>query len=103
NHIVFQDVDAGPATKGSGCAVVESLGGSLAGNNVATAGGYTVEPSYVWFENVLFHDATRDQNGATSDCHTGGFFAKGGDHVTFRSNVFIRNSVYNVQMQRVGN
>lgn len=101
-NVAFYNMDAGPFVMGTGCAINGSFGGSLAGNNTAYGGGITVTPTDILFQRVLFHGANRDANGKASDCHTGGFFLKGGTGIVFRYNVWLHNAVYNVQIQSVG-
>lgn len=101
-YVAFSEVDAGPQVMGTNCAINGSFGGSLAGNNTAYGGGITVTPEFILFHRVLFHGASRDANGKASDCHTGGFFLKGGTDLVFRQSVWLHNSVYNVQIQSVG-
>ena len=101
-YVAFKNMDAGPQVMTTNCSIVGNFGGSLPGNDTAYGGGIIVQPDYILFEGVLFHGANRDQNGANSDCHTGGFFLKGGTNLVFRKNVWRHNAVYDVQIQSVG-
>lgn len=94
--VTFQDIDVGPATVTSGCAIREGPGFE---NKIGFGGGVTYVPRNVTFDRVVIHDQNGDQGRIGSDCHFGGLFVVTVDGLTIRNSIFSQNVVYNIQIQ----
>jgi chitodextrinase len=94
--VTFKDMDVGPATISSGCAIKEGPGFE---NKIGFGGGVTYVPRNVTLDGLLIHNQNGDAGRIASDCHFGGLFLVTVDGLTIRNSVFSQNVVYNIQVQ----
>lgn len=95
----FRNMDVGPSTVTTGCAVREGAGIE---NKIGWAGGITYVPREITIDGLRIHNQNGDSGRIQSDCHWGGLFLVTVDGLTIRNTVFERNVVYHVQIQNFG-
>jgi hypothetical protein len=94
--VTFRNMDVGPATVTSGCAIKQGPGFE---NKIGFGGGVTYVPRKVTLDGLLIHNQNGDSGRIASDCHFGGLFLVTVDGLTIRNSVFSQNVVYNIQVQ----
>ena len=97
--VTFKNMDVGPATVSSGCAIKQGPGFE---NKIGWGGGITYVPRNVTLDGLLIHNQNGDSGRIASDCHFGGLFIVTVDGLTIRNSVFSQNVVYNIQVQNFG-
>ena len=99
NTVTFQNMDVGPATVTTGCALKQGPGIE---NKIGFAGNWSYVPRNVTLDGLRIHDQNGDVGRIASDCHFGGLFLVTANGLTIKNTVFERNVVYNVQIQNFG-
>ena len=92
----FKDMDVGPATVTSGCAILQGPGYE---NKIGFGSGITYVPRNITIDGVVIHDQNVNSAGRANDCHFGGLFIVNADGLTIKNSIFSQNVVYNIQIQ----